>query len=99
MTATSETGVAFSRHSLRQARRRGISPITLALILEHHDKSRKVGGLCRALWVSPRRRRKLVHSGVPPADVDRLAGIRIIVGVHDDTVRTVEHSTVRRRWV
>jgi hypothetical protein len=27
-----------------------------------------------------------------------LAGIRIIVGLRDDTVRTVEHTTARRHW-
>ena len=91
--------VEFSGHALRQARRRGISPATLALLLEHYDRSRKVGGLCRALWVSRKRRQALVYSGVPAADVDRLAGVRIIVGLHDDTVRTVEHTTTRRRWV
>jgi hypothetical protein len=50
------------------------------------------------LWVSRKRRQALVHSGVPAADVERLAGIRIVVGLRDDTVRTVEHTTARRRW-
>jgi hypothetical protein len=91
--------VEFSAHSLQQARRRGISPVTLALLVEHYDRSRKVPGLCRALWVSRRRRQAMVRSGVPAADVDRLAGVRIIVGLRDDTVRTVEHARERRHWV
>jgi hypothetical protein len=89
----------FSRHSLVQARRRGISAVTLSLLLSHYDRSRKVPGLCRALWVSRKRRAALIRSGIPPADVDRLAGVRLIVGLQDDTIRTVEHTTTRRHWV
>ena len=91
--------VEFSTHSLRQARRRGISPFTLSLLVEHYDRSRKVQGRCRARWVSSKRRQALVYSGVPAAEVERLAGIRIIVGMQDDTVRTVEHARQRRHWV
>jgi hypothetical protein len=93
------TAMEFSPHSLLQARRRGISPVTLALLLEHYDRSKKVAGRCRALWVSRRRRQTLVYPGIPAAEVERLVGIRIIVGLEDYTVRTVEHARVRRRWV
>lgn len=90
--------VMFSPHSLQQAQRRGISTRSLSLVLTHHDRSQKVPGLCRALWVSPKRRKSLVQSGVPAADVDRLAGVRLIISLRDDEVVTVEHAIARRHW-
>lgn len=91
--------VTFCPHSLRQARRRGISFDTLNLVLKHHDRSQKVPGLCRALWVSPRRRKSLTKSGIPAAEVERLAGVRLIISLRDDEVVTVEHAIARRHWV
>ncbi|CAN0455126.1 unnamed protein product, partial [Phaeothamnion confervicola] len=90
--------VTFCPHALLQARRRGISNFTLRLVITHHDRSQKVPGLCRALWVSPKRRKSLVKSGLPAADVDRLAGVRLIISLRDDAVVTVEHTTARRHW-
>lgn len=90
--------VTFCPHALRQARRRGISFDSLDLVLKHHDRSQKLPGLCRALWVSPKRRKSLVKSGVPAAEVDRLAGVRLIICLRDDEVVTVEHALARRHW-
>jgi hypothetical protein len=90
--------VAFTSHALLQARRRGISFRSLELVLVHHDRSQKVPGLGRALWVSPKRRKSLVKSGLPAAEVDRLAGVRLIVGIRTDAVYTVEHMLARRHW-
>lgn len=41
----------FTPHALRQAQRRGIHHDTLALVLERHDRSQKVPGRGRALWM------------------------------------------------
>lgn len=90
--------VDISQHALRQAQRRGISCCSLSLVLAHHDRSRKVPGLGRALWVSPRGRQRLIHAGSPASDIDRLAGVRLIISLRDDTVLTVEHTTARRHW-
>lgn len=91
--------VHFSRHALLQAQRRGVRAQTLRLVLEHHDRSRKVPGLCRALWISPRRRKALVQSGIAAREVERASGVRLIIHIHDDVVFTVEHTTARRRWI
>lgn len=90
--------VMFTPHALLQAQRRGISTRSLDLVLTLHDRSQKVPGLGRALWVSPKRRRSLVKSGMRAAEIDRLAGVRLIVSIRDDVVVTVEHATARRHW-
>jgi hypothetical protein len=46
---TIETKV--SDHSLRQSQRRGISRETLDVVLTYHDRSRKLPGYARALWI------------------------------------------------
>ena len=89
---------SFDPHALEQAQRRAVPRDTLALVLECHDRSRKVAGRARALWISRRGRQALVRAGVPPAVVDRAAGVRLIVCLHSDRVITVEHATARRRW-
>jgi hypothetical protein len=94
---TIETRV--SGHALRQSQRRGISLETLDLVLTHHDRSRKVSGRARALWIGRRARGALVRAGWPAAIVDRSAGVRAIVDMSDDVVLTVEHTTKHRRWV
>src|SRR5262249_53559908 len=87
-----------SDHALRQSQRRGISRETLALVLLYHDRSRKVPGYARALWIGPRGRAALVRAGLPADLVERSAGVRAIVDLKDDTVLTVEHTCQRRRW-
>jgi hypothetical protein len=88
-----------SDHALRQSQRRGISRETLGLVLLYHDRSRKVPGYARALWIGPRGRTALVRAGLPAAMIDRCAGVRAIVDLRDDIVLTVEHTCKRRRWV
>jgi len=88
----------LSMHAERQAQRRGISPQTLDLVLRHADRSRKLPGKARALWVSRKGRERLVCSGFPPGVVDRVRGVRIVVALDDDIVTTVEHMLVRRAW-
>jgi hypothetical protein len=94
---TIETKV--SEHALRQSQRRGISLETLDLVLTHHDRSRKVPGYARALWIGPQGRKALVRAGLPAALVERCAGVRAIVHLGQDLVLTVEHTCKRRRWV
>jgi hypothetical protein len=88
----------LSRHAERQAQRRGIAPRTLDLVLRHADRSRKLPGKARALWVSRKGREQLICSGFPPSEVDRVRGVRIVVALDDDIVTTVEHMLARRAW-
>jgi hypothetical protein len=88
----------LSAHAERQAQRRGIARQTLDLVLRYADRSRKLPGRARALWVSRRARGQLICSGFAPADVDRTRGIRLIVAFDDDVVTTVEHMLARRAW-
>ena len=88
----------LSNHAEQQAQRRGISARTLELVLSHSDRSQKLPGRARALWVSPRARARLVWLGFAAADVDRTSGVRLIVHTADDVVMTVEHATTRRAW-
>jgi hypothetical protein len=88
-----------SEHALRQSQRRGISRETLDLVLTYHDRSRKLPGYARALWIGPRGRKALVQAGLPVAIIERCAGVRAIVDLADDLVLTVEHTCKRRRWV
>src|SRR5262249_35495933 len=46
---TIETKV--SERALRQSQRRGISRETLDLVLSYHDRTRKLPGYARALWI------------------------------------------------
>ena len=91
---TIETKV--SEHALRQSQRRGISRETLDLVLTYHDRSRKVPGYARALWIGPRGRKALIRAGLPVALIERCAGVRAIVHLGEDLVLTVEHSLKRR---
>jgi hypothetical protein len=88
----------LSAHAERQAQRRGVAHRTLDLVLTYADRSRKLPGRARALWVSPRARQQLICSGLAPSDVDRTRGVRIIVALDDDIVTTVEHMLARRAW-
>jgi hypothetical protein len=88
----------LSNHAERQAQRRGISPYTLDLILNHADKSRKLPGKARALWISRKGREKLIWCGFAPNEVDRASGVRLIIDLRDDVVTTVEHMLARRAW-
>jgi hypothetical protein len=88
----------LSNHAERQAQRRGVAPHTLDLILNHADKSRKLPGKARALWISRRGRDRLIFSGFAPSEVDRASGVRLIVDLRDDVVTTVEHMLARRAW-
>lgn len=88
----------LSAHAERQAQRRGIAPQTLDLILRHADRSQKLPGKSRALWVSRRARERLIFSGFMPSEVDRARGVRIVVALDDDVVTTVEHMLARRAW-
>jgi hypothetical protein len=97
MTMSIQTQV--SEHALRQSQRRGISRETLDLVLTYHDRSRKLPGYARALWIGPRGRKALVQAGLPVAIIERCAGVRAIVDLADDLVLTVEHTCKRRRWV
>jgi hypothetical protein len=88
----------LSEHARRQAQRRGISRETLDLVLLYHDRSRKVPGFGRALWIGRRGRDALIRAGFSVANVTRSAGVRAIVDLADDVVLTVEHSCRRRCW-
>jgi hypothetical protein len=88
----------LSAHAERQAQRRGVASQTLDLILNHADRSQKLPGKARALWVSRKARERLVWSGFTASEVDRTRGVRIIVALDDDIVTTVEHMLARRAW-
>jgi hypothetical protein len=88
----------LSLHAERQAQRRGIAPQTLDIVLRHADRSRKLPGRARALWVSRKGRQRLISSGFAPSVVDRVRGVRIVVALDDDIVTTVEHMLARRAW-
>ena len=88
----------LSNHAERQAQRRGVTPQTLDLILTHADKSRKLPGKARALWISRKARERLTWAGFAPSEVDRASGVRLVVDIQDDVVTTVEHMLARRAW-
>ncbi len=88
----------LSPHAARQAQRRGIGPETLNLVLIHADKSRKLPGNSRACWISRKGRQQLIRSGYAAAKVDRARGVRLIIGLRDDVILTVEHAFHRRAW-
>ena len=88
----------LSPHAARQAQRRGVARSTLDLVLRHADRSRKLPGRARALWLSQRGRRQLIHAGLASSEVDRARGVRLIVALEDDVVVTVEHMLARRQW-
>lgn len=88
----------LSLHAQRQAQRRGIGSRTIDLILIHHDRSRKLPGRCRAIWISRKGRERLTRGGYFPSEIDRIAGIQIIIDLRDDVAVTVEHSVRRRAW-
>jgi hypothetical protein len=88
----------LSAHAERQAQRRGIAMQTLDLILRHSDRSQKLPGKARALWISRKARDRLICAGFMPSEVDRARGVRIVVAVEDDVVTTVEHMLGRRAW-
>jgi hypothetical protein len=93
---TIETRV--SEHALRQSQRRGISRETLDLVLTYHDRSRKLPGYARALWIGLRGRKALVRAGLPVALIEHCTGVRAIVDLGEDLVLN-EHTCKRRRWV
>ncbi len=88
----------LSTHATHQAQRRGITFDTIDLVLNHADRSQKLSGNARALWISRKGRSRLTNAGLPPADVDRSSGVRLILAIRDDVVLTVEHTTTRRHW-
>ena len=88
----------LSMHAERQAQRRGIARNTLGLILRHADRSRKLPGKARALWVSPKARDRLIWSGLPTNEVERTRGVRLVVALEGYVVVTVEHMLRRRAW-
>lgn len=88
----------FTEHALKQAQRRAIAHEILALVLHHHNRSQKLAGRARAIWISRRGRKVLARTGIPPGIVERAAGVRLIVCMRTDEVITCEHATVRRRW-
>jgi hypothetical protein len=88
----------LSMHAERQAQRRGIATQTLDLILRHADRSQKLPGKSRALWISRRARQRLISSGFMPSEVDRARGVRLVIALDDDVVTTVEHMLARRAW-
>ncbi len=88
----------LSTHATRQAQRRGITFDTIDLVLNHADRSQKLPGNTRALWISRKGRNRLTNAGLPPANVDRSSGVRLIIAIRDDVIFTVEHTTKRRHW-
>lgn len=88
----------MSAHAERRAQRRGITPRTLDLVLTHADRSRKLPGKARALWMSRKARNQLNSSGLPHSEVDRTRGVRLVIALEDDVVMTVEHMLGRRAW-
>lgn len=89
----------ISRHAERQAQRRGITRRTLDLILTYADRSRKLPGRARALWLSRKAREQLICSGFAPSEVDRTRGVRLVIALDEDVVMTIEHMLGRRAWV
>ena len=88
----------LTNHARRQSQRRGVMPSTLDLVLNHSDKSRKLPGQARAVWISRTGRDRLKWGGFAPADIDRTRGVRLIVNTNEDVVVTVEHMLARRAW-
>jgi len=88
----------LSTHAERQAQRRGITMKTLDLVLTHADRSRKLPGKARALWISRKGRDRLVWCGFAASEVARASGVRLVVDLRDDVVVTVEHAIARRAW-
>lgn len=88
-----------SEHALRQSQRRGISRDVIDLIISHNDRSQKVPGRGRAIWISSRKRDALIRAGFRIAVVERSAGVRLIVHIEEDVVLTAEHCCKRRHWV
>src|SRR5712691_6195045 len=94
---SSRHGIAttLTEHARRQAQRRGITLRTLELVLIL-GKSQKLRTKARAAWISSKIRRRLIRAGFAPAEIDRCAGVRLIIV--DDAVVTVEHTLKRRHW-
>jgi hypothetical protein len=94
---SSRHGIAttLTEHARRQAQRRGITLRTLELVLIL-GTSRKLRAKARAAWISSKSRRHLIRAGFAPAEIDRCAGVRLIIV--DDAVVTVEHTLKRRHW-
>jgi len=88
----------LSTHAQLQAQRRGIGQRTLDLVLGHADKSRKLPGKARALWISRKGRKRLIWAGVAASEADRTCGVRLIIDLRDDVALTVEHAFARRAW-
>jgi hypothetical protein len=88
----------ISAHALKQAQRRGISQRTLEWVLLYHDRSRKLPGMSRALWIGRKGREALLRAGFAVAEIERCRGVRLIVNLVDDVVLTVEHALGRRHW-
>lgn len=86
--------LTLTAHATRQAQRRGIRPRTLDLIVEHADRSCGLPGRAKGIWISRAGRDRLIRNGLAAADVDRAAGVHMVV--KDDNVLTVEHATARR---
>lgn len=91
------TVVSLSQHPAHQAQRRGISSNTVELVFARADRSRKLRGGARAVWVSRRKRAALTQHGFAPSAVERTGGVRLIVSIEGDAIITIEHMLTRRR--
>ena len=98
MAASPQIETTLSSHAAHQAQRRGISFETLRLVLMHSDRSQGLPGRARALWISKRKRTRLIHSGFAPSEIDKTSGVRLVINIREDIVMTVEHMRARRRW-
>ena len=87
----------LSHHAERQAQRRGVARKTLDLILGHNDRSQKIWGNARILWISRQGREQLVRQGIAARDVSRTSGVMLILHLADDVVMSVQHADGRRR--
>lgn len=90
---------SLTEHARRQAQRRGISLATLELVITQADRSRKLPGRVRCVWISRRGRQRLIRLKYNPSEVDRARGVRLLIALKDDVVVTVEHTTARRCFV
>jgi hypothetical protein len=91
------TAVTLSQRAAHQAQRRGISSNTVELVFAHADRSRKLRGGARAVWVLRRKRAALTQHGFAPSAVERIGGVRLIVSTEGDLIITIEHMLTRQR--
>ena len=85
----------MSRHAIERCQQRGVRPATVLALLEYGDRHIPVGSGSVAVSVSRKAAARLRQQGHPPADVDRLGGLAVVVA-SDGVVVTVLHAIDQR---